>query len=99
MSILKFGKDLPTFTKRFRLEEGWSQSQMAKLLGIDPQYISNIERGVQRGGISFATKLLTICPDERTPFLIDLMMEESQQKMINAKRKLARNKVIKKRRR
>jgi transcriptional regulator with XRE-family HTH domain len=39
-------KNFPDRLKSIRNEKGWSQGQLAKKLGIDPQTVSKYERGV-----------------------------------------------------
>jgi transcriptional regulator with XRE-family HTH domain len=40
--VIKFGQNV----KKIRLSQGLSQGKLAKKLGVDPTYISQIERGV-----------------------------------------------------
>lgn len=82
MSVIKFGKDLPSFVKKFREDMNWSQEDLAKQLGCHGQYVSNVERRQSKSSISFASRLLPIVGKERKPYLIDLIAEESSQKAV-----------------
>lgn len=75
MSVIKYGKTFPEFVKRFRLENGLSQADLAYELGVHPQYVSNIERGVTRNCVAFASRLFGVVEKKREPYLIDLISE------------------------
>lgn len=63
MDITKrFGKRVRTI----RLKKGMSQGDLAKILGVHPNYISGIERGVENMSlrkIEILAKALEISPD------------------------------------
>ena len=82
MSIFKFGKDFPTFVKRFRTERGLTQKELADQMGVHAQYVSNVERAVNKSYIGFGALLLPIVERERKPFLLDLIGEASSQKAV-----------------
>lgn len=77
MSILKFGRDIPSFTRRLRQDEGWTQLELATQIGVHPQYVSNVERGRMKTYLSFASLLYTICPKDRQKFLQDLISDSA----------------------
>ena len=50
--------ELPIFLKQWRIKNEYSQGDIARLIGYDtPQHISNIERGLKRGPVSYCTRL------------------------------------------
>lgn len=91
MSILKFGKDIPTFTKRLRRDMDWTQLNLAEQIGVHPQYVSNVERGKMKTYLSFASLLYNICPRDRKPYLMDLMADASANHAVD--RMLAKSKT------
>jgi transcriptional regulator with XRE-family HTH domain len=82
MSIFKFCKDFPTFVKRFRKEREWTQKDLADQMGVHAQYVSNVERAVNKSYIGFGALLLPLVERERKPFLLDLIGEASSQKAV-----------------
>jgi transcriptional regulator with XRE-family HTH domain len=66
---------LGSFLKKKRLENGYSQGDMAKLLGYtNPQPISNCERGLSSLPVSKLRKVISlfkITPEEMTDVLLD----------------------------
>jgi transcriptional regulator with XRE-family HTH domain len=75
MSIPRYGKDIASFVRRLREDLEISQSEMGKLLGVHGQYVSNVERGVNKNPIAFCSLLFSICPRDRKEYLLDLTSE------------------------
>lgn len=75
MSVIKYGKDLPTFTRRLRDHLELSQSELADKIGVHKQYVSNVERRKYENPVAFCALLFGICPQERMPYLMDLIAE------------------------
>ena len=88
MHMFKYGKTVGEFTKRYRQENSMTQGDLANKLGVNAQYVSNIERGVHKGAISFAMSLSKIVKgkdmakhlcslalDERLDCIVDRMEE------------------------
>lgn len=92
MSVIKYGKDIPTFVLRLRQEMGWSQSDLANLIGVNPQYVSNIERGINRSFVGFAAKLYPVISVERQQYLSDLIAETSSDNAVARLRAKAQGK-------
>lgn len=97
MSILRYGRDIPSFTKNLRREMEWTQWDLAHQLGVHAQYVSNVERGKMKTYLSFASLLYTICPADRKNYLQDLISDSAA---TNAVRRLdQRVKLVKKNKR
>lgn len=77
MSVLKFGRDIPSFTRNLRREKDWTQLELATQLGVHPQYVSNVEREKMKTYVSFASLLYTICPPDRRKYLQDLISDSA----------------------
>ncbi len=61
--IKSFGETV----KKMRLEKGWTQTKLAVEIGIEPQHLSKLERGLHEPGIVtvvFLAKALTCRVDE-----------------------------------
>lgn len=97
MSVIKFGKDLPTFVKRFREDMELSQEDLAKRMGVHGQYVSNIERGVSKSCLGFTSRLMPLVGSERRPYLMDLVAEATAQKAFNRLKNVASKKVVRRR--
>jgi transcriptional regulator with XRE-family HTH domain len=82
MSVFKYGKDVPDFVKRFRREREMTQLELANLMGVHAQYVSNVERRVHKSYVSFGSLLLPLVGRERKPYLIDLIGEASSQRAV-----------------
>lgn len=82
MSVIKFGKDLPTFVRRFREEMRWSQSDMGYFMGVHGQYVSNVERGVCKSHAAFAARMMPLIDPDRRPYLMDLIEVEASEKAV-----------------
>lgn len=94
MSVIKYGKDLPTFVKNFRCDMGWSQEDLAKQMGYEGgQYVSNVERKQSKSFIAFASRLLPLVGPKRKPYLIDLIAEESSQRAVARLKKPTKSKA------
>jgi transcriptional regulator with XRE-family HTH domain len=77
MSMYRYGKTVGEFTKRFRDEHSMTQADLAIKLKCDPQYVSNIERGVHRGAITFVKSLSKIIKDKNAArHLLNLVVDE-----------------------
>ena len=90
MSIIKYGKDIPTFVRRFREDYELTQASLGKMLGVDGQYVSNVERGVNNSFPGFCSRLLTVLPADRKPYLMDLVAESGANRAIAKIRKKKR---------
>lgn len=82
VSVIKFGRDIPTFVRRFREDMGLSQSELGKRLKIHGQYVSNVERGVAKNPIAFCSLLFNICPKDRQTYLTDLIAEAGAERAL-----------------
>lgn len=63
------------FYRNYRAFMGYSQSDLAKLLKVHPQYISNIERGVNLRPYSLSRKLIPLLTRKDQNHLLDLLKE------------------------
>jgi transcriptional regulator with XRE-family HTH domain len=81
MSYAKYGQTISEFTKRFRLEAGLTQRELADAMGVHSQYVSNIERGRHPRPVTFASLLLEHVDAGRSKFLIDLMKEAAAERV------------------
>ena len=90
MSVFRYGKDVPDFVLRFRRERGMTQLELANLMGVHAQYVSNVERRVNKSYISFGSLLLPVVEKARRPYLIDLIGEASSQRAVDRVRSKAR---------
>lgn len=93
VSVLKFGKDLPTFVKKFREEMEWSQTDLAHFMGIHGQYVSNVERRKSKSFIAFASRLLPLVGRDRKPYLMDLIAEEASNRAVHKLKSATRQKA------
>lgn len=82
VSVIKYGRDIPTFVRKFREDFGLSQNDLAKRLRVHGQYVSNVERGVATNPISFCSLLFAICPKDRQTYLTDLIAEAGAERAL-----------------
>jgi transcriptional regulator with XRE-family HTH domain len=75
--IYKYGKDIPSFVRNFREQNKLTQQQLADMVGVHPQYVSNIERGMTSTPLSFCGLMYAIVDKERAHHLTDLLSEAS----------------------
>lgn len=76
MSIIRYGKDIPNFVRTLRRDLKLTQVELGKQMGVDGQYVSNVERGVQRGSlVGFVALLMSVCPQDRRRYLEDLLYD------------------------
>ena len=73
--VYKYGRTIPEFLVRLREEHGLSQGALSKMMGITPQYISNIERGVSKAPVAFCAHLISVLEPKRQEALMELMQE------------------------
>ena len=73
MSVIKYGRDLPTFLKLFRRDFNLTQKDLADMMGVHPQYVSNVECGRNQRALSFCALLLDLVPSERRIYLMDII--------------------------
>ncbi len=82
MSLIRFGSSVPRFVKILREDMRWSQGDLAKQLGVHPQYVSNVERGVNKNPVAFCSLLFAICPRDRRDYLVDLISDSGQMRVV-----------------
>jgi predicted transcriptional regulator len=95
MSVLKFGKTIPQFTRNLRREKQWTQLELATQMGVHPQYVSNVEREKMSTYMSFGYLLLSVCPQDRRKYLQDLIQDSAMNHVVrrlDAKAKAAKAK-------
>lgn len=85
--IYKYGKDVPEFVLRYRDRNNLSQNELAALIGVTGQYVSNVERGVYPNPSSFCCLLLPILKDDESNALIDLMVEAQSVRLMRRLKK------------
>ena len=76
MGIYKYGRTVGEFVRRFRHDEGLSQNELGRRLGVSGQFVSNTEREVNKNNLGFCKRLMAILPEDRRLFLADLVAEE-----------------------
>lgn len=89
MSVVRFGKDIPTFVRNLRHDLNLTQAELANRLGVTPQYVSNVERGQHKDPIMFCSVLLQVIPKDRETYLLDLMLEAMSTKAHNRLKKIS----------
>lgn len=82
VSLIKYGRDIPTFVRRLREDMGLSQNDLGKMLKVHGQYVSNVERGVAQNPIAFCSLLFNICPKDRQTYLTDLIAEAGAERAL-----------------
>lgn len=82
MSVIRFGKDIPTFVKNFRREMEWTQLDLANQMKIHPQYVSNVERGITKTFEGFCARLYPVLPRDRREYLTDLLFDATSLRMV-----------------
>jgi transcriptional regulator with XRE-family HTH domain len=99
MSYAKFGYTIAEFVKRFREANDLSQGDLAKLMKVHRQYISNVERRMtnQRNPVLFCMRLKPHLDKERQKFLDDLLQESiydsiDEKMKVRTKKKKGKNK-------
>lgn len=85
--IYKYGKDVPEFVLRYRGRNDLSQNQLADLIGVTGQYVSNVERGVYPNPSSFCCLLLPLLKAEEASALVDLMVEAQSVRLMRRLKK------------
>lgn len=73
--MLIFGDSIPEFVKKFREQLGFTQLDLANLLKVDPQYVSNIERGLHPRPLAFCKRMFKFIDKPRALWLEELMKE------------------------
>lgn len=73
--IVNYGNTIPDFVKKYREYCGYSQSDLAKLLGVHGQYVSNIERGEITKPVGFCKRLMKKLDTRRQNHLEELLRE------------------------
>lgn len=90
MSLMRYGTTVPVFVKRLRDDMRWSQTDLAKQLGVHAQYVSNVERGVHKNPVAFCSLLFAVCPKERRDYLMDLIADSGSDRAVEKIRKAQR---------
>ena len=78
---------LSDFVKDYRKKNGLTQCQLAKKIGVSPQYISNIERE-HRWATDFCFALMSILDEDEEKQLIDIMRMDSNERLLKRKQRL-----------
>ena len=88
--MITLGKHLGIFIKSKRLEhtKRYSQADLAALLGVKGQYISNVERGLQSMRVKYLLKLCTILNVEFKEFHDEMLKDMSDAIWVEAQKEL-----------
>lgn len=103
MTAVRFNGSVSDFVRSYREETGMTQNDLAKVMKVHPQYVSNVERGIHKGAVTFCAMLIPHLDDTKTKVLVDLMQEEIHQKVFSkvsavvdkSKKRLRKTKKIK----
>ena len=84
MAIKKMRRagSIASFFRTYRSFMGYSQSDLAGLLGVHPQYISNIERGINQRPFRLVKRLIPMLSVVEKNNLLDLMKESASERLI-----------------
>lgn len=83
--MYKYGRTVSEFTRRYREENNLSQADLAKMLKLKtPQYISNVERGIDPCPTSFCRRMAAILPHDRATWLTEILIEQKAQKITSS---------------
>jgi transcriptional regulator with XRE-family HTH domain len=74
MAFHKYGRNIAEFVKKYREDHDLTQQQLADQLGgFHAQYVSNIERGLNKRPVKFCYYMLEVIEDKRAKYLVDLL--------------------------
>lgn len=80
------------YVKKWREKSGYSQSDLAKIMGITNKYVSNVETGRHRASAKFCWNLIQYMGDTDKGRLLDLFMEQYMERaaenLFNKKRRM-----------
>lgn len=83
--MVNLGRNVGDFVKKFRDREKLSQVDLADRLKVHSQYVSNVERGTDKGAATFCGKLMVLLNEVEQNWLYELCSTEI---MLKASRKL-----------
>lgn len=75
MSMYKWGLSVPDFVKNYRRKHNLTQLQLANMLKVHPQYVSNVERGTHKDPVAFCAKLGKLLPQDQWSHLVSLVSD------------------------
>lgn len=74
--VINYGNSIAEFVRKFREYCEYTQADLGKWLGYDSgQYVSNVERGLDRRPVSFCARLMKRLDANRANFLQELLNE------------------------
>lgn len=79
----KFDGTVAKFVLEFRNRNDLTQADLADRLGVHPQYVSNVERGVHKAPVTFCALMIPLLRPRDVKFLTDMVNEETHQKIFN----------------
>lgn len=78
----RWGTSVSEYVKNFRIENGLSQGDLGKQIGIHPNVVSKVERGLYQVPYFIVWRMLPIIDDARRgAHLIDLIQDASLKKV------------------
>lgn len=82
MSYFRYGKSIPEFVRRFREEQGMSQTELGECMGYTRQYVSNVESGRYPAPMKFCLALMGQVEKARVSVLQDLINDAAFKRVI-----------------
>ena len=74
-----------SISKQYRIKNNLTQNQVAELTGLEPRHISQIERGLSKGGIDTLIKLCNAYQITPDIILYDLLDEKTKSSIYDEK--------------
>jgi transcriptional regulator with XRE-family HTH domain len=75
MAHYKYGNNIKEFVLKYRQREGITQAQLASMLHVHPQYVSNVERGIYEAPVMFSYNFSSLLGDEESKYFLSLLDE------------------------
>jgi len=83
MAHYKYGNTIESFVNKYRQRQSITQAQLAHMLGVDAQYVSNVERGIYPAPVTFGHRLASILNSEESEYFLSLIDEAKDDAMYN----------------
>lgn len=78
-------KHIGQICQQYRIKNNLTQNQVAELTGLEPRHISQIERGLSKGGIDTLIKLCNAYQITPDIILYDLLDEKTKSSIYDEK--------------
>ena len=91
--MYKYGRTVPEFVKNYRNMNKLSQLDLASLMRVHPQYISNVERGTHKDPKTFCARLGKLLNKEQWAHLAELLVDSKAETVSEELQSMVKTKI------